>query len=470
MFAEQKSVDLDNPYLIKHIQDPANAQPTMKPFPQAKPISAGGCATPETSKECPVSGKPVNPILGCKILTEEPDVFIDAHLPLVWRRTYASDVAHEGMLGQGWSLDFGYRLEVLEEEIVLYDGYGKKDLFPVLQVGESHLIPKGSISLSRPSTQDYLCHIGNRYYHFHASKESQGVFRLRGIKDHNHNSIQFFYEKNKTFASFIALDNQRLFALQGNAHRLLGLEELVFDKSDLRKNLLRTDDALVLLHYHKQDQRKRLGSIETFSLDKEEALMAEYNIHEVQDATLKTMVRYVYSEDNDLIAVHGKEDLLLRTFDYRNHVMISHGVPEGLESYYEYDVYGAEGKVLKNHTNTGQVWHFDYQEGKTIVTDALRRETVYTYDKNNYFTSKINPLHQQSTIRYTPRGQVKEVVDATGRAQNFSYAENGAMIESGMGIMQSTKYRYHIKYHKPIAIEDDKGTTLFSYDTQANLL
>ena len=108
------------------------------------------CERPTPSKQCPAVGNPVNPILGCKILTEEVDVFVDGQIPLVWKRTYASDVEYEGMLGQGWSMEFGFRLEILEDRIHLYDGYGKKDVFPKLSVGGSHTIPKNSLELQRP--------------------------------------------------------------------------------------------------------------------------------------------------------------------------------------------------------------------------------------------------------------------------------------------------------------------------------
>jgi len=70
------------------------------------------CKRPQFCKTSPTAGKPVNPILGCKILTEEVDVFVDGQMPLLWRRTYASDVEYEGVLGQGWSFDFGYRFSV----------------------------------------------------------------------------------------------------------------------------------------------------------------------------------------------------------------------------------------------------------------------------------------------------------------------------------------------------------------------
>ena len=425
------------------------------------------CKKPQEKSPCVAEGRPVNPILGIKMLTEEPDVFVDAHLPLVWRRTYASDVAHEGMLGQGWSLDFGHRLEMHEEEIHLYDGYGKKDVFPRLAVGESQHIPKGRLELSCVAEGVYVYHVGNRYYHF---VSAEGGFRLTHIKDNNDNAIQFFYEDGRAFASFIALDNHRLFRLHGNAHRLLGLEELLFDKTSLRKNLLQTSTELLLVHYHQEDERTRVSAIERYALDEQEKLMQEHSIYEVLATDKETQVRYAYSDEEDLIGVYGKGDLLRRTFTYTNHIMTSHCVPEGLESYYAYDVYDVEGKVLKNTTNTGQSWHFDYQEGQTVVTDALGRETVYKYDQDNYFTSKINPLHQESVLRYTPQGQIKEVVGATQKAQSFSYDANGQMLESRTGMVGATRYKYHLKYHKPTVIEDEKGKTLLSYDAKANLI
>ena len=256
-----------------------------------------GCKKQEPEK-CVAVGKPVNPILGCKVLTEKPDLFIDAHLPLVWRRTYASDVEYEGMLGQGWSFDFGYRLEILEKEIYVYDAHGTKCLFPRLSVGESHLEPKGRRELLFAKENCYVYHIGARYYHFVSSASSEGQFRLTQIKDANDNTIQFFYEGTKHFPSFIALDNQRIFNLLGSEHRLLGLEELEFDKTELRKNLLESNDTLLLLHYHEEDNRLRLGSIERFKNDEKtkEKLYEAYTLYETLPLTLQPLVRYVYSD------------------------------------------------------------------------------------------------------------------------------------------------------------------------------
>ena len=425
---------------------------------------------PQPPKTCPLKGAPVNPILGCKILTENPDVYIDAHLPLVLRRTYASDEGYESMLGQGWSFDFGYRLEVLDDRIVVYDSYGKKDNFPLLNAGQSALVPKGAMEVKKTTSNTYVVSVKNRFYHFEAH---EGVFRLMRMTDNNDNAIRYFYEEGKRFASFIALDNHRVFKLLGNTHRILGLEELTFDKTTLSKNLLEVGQYLILIHYTQENERLRVGSIESFKNEEKikKKLYEDYTLHNTEPATLKPLVRYVYSKENDLIEVYGLENVLLRTFSYRNHVMISHGVPEGLESFYEYSQYNPQGKVLKNTTNTHQVWDFSYKKNETLVKDALGRETVYRFDDKDYFSSKLDALHQEMTMQYDGNGQLIEIKDVSGKVQTFNYDDKGMMTSSVATGRASIHYTPHYRHpHKPMHIETHGKKTTLNYDRRGNLI
>jgi len=184
---------------------------------------------PEEKNICRTTvGKPVNPILGIKMLTESPDLFVDAPLALYFSRTYALDVAHQGPLGQGWSLDFGYRIKIKEAHIILYDPYGKRDYFPHLSVGTQHLISKGQIELSHPSKMLYVVSKQGRFYHFESNTTSQGYHRLTSIKDNNNNALSFHYEAAKTFPSYVSIDNHKLFRILGNEYRMLGIEESLY--------------------------------------------------------------------------------------------------------------------------------------------------------------------------------------------------------------------------------------------------
>ena len=51
-------------------------------------------------------------------------------------------------------------------------------------------------------------------------------------------------------------------------------------------------------------------------------------------------------------------------------------------SYYEYDRYDTDVKVLKSSNNLGEEWTFDYRKDHTVVTDALGRTEVYGFDEN----------------------------------------------------------------------------------------
>jgi len=410
-----------------------------------------GCNFPEPPKSCTVEGKPVNPILGCKILSETADVYIDAHMPLVWRRSYASDVAYEGMLGQGWSFDFGYRLELDSDEIRVYDSYGKKDIFPKLAIGESHLIPKSKLLLAHPEAGEYICQMHGREYVFEASDDGE-VYLMR-IQDNNDNQINFFYEASETHPRYIALDNLRLFRVQYKAQRIQSLEEIVSETPSVGDRLLALETELLHLSYTQQNQRIRLSSIQSHHLKNRDKLQETHNIYEVKQAESNILVRYAYSEQNDLVAVYGREDLLLRTFEYHNHIMVAHKVPEGLESFYEYDSYTPEGKVLKNSTNTGQSWEFHYEDEKTIVTDALGRETIYTFNPHKYITSKTDTLHQTSKMIYNNQGQLTRYIDITGNEKTFGYSSEGEM--TSLDIEGETqKIRYHKQYQKPLSIEN----------------
>ena len=59
-----------------------------------------------------MKANPVNAVLGIKVLAggEEQDFAFDGTMPLIWQRSYYSDQAGNGWLGQGWSLPFSNRL------------------------------------------------------------------------------------------------------------------------------------------------------------------------------------------------------------------------------------------------------------------------------------------------------------------------------------------------------------------------
>ena len=60
----------------------------------------------------------------------------------------------------------------------------------------------------------------------------------------------------------------------------------------------------------------------------------------------------------------------LRSFAYRNHIMVEHSQPDGLVSRYEYDRYDTDGKVLKSSDS-----ECDDYGGITVERYPLGRES-----------------------------------------------------------------------------------------------
>jgi hypothetical protein len=102
-------------------------------------------------KSCPNIAAPVNPVLGIKLLEGEQDMdfVIDGILPLIWQRSYYSDVATEGWLGQGWSLPLSYRLEIQRDGVDFIDTQGRRIAFPSLRIGASFFSRHESTTLRR---------------------------------------------------------------------------------------------------------------------------------------------------------------------------------------------------------------------------------------------------------------------------------------------------------------------------------
>lgn len=80
-------------------------------------------------------GRPVNPILGTKLLPEEVDFAFSGLLPLVWSRSYYSNQRGVGWLGQGWSVPGCQRIERQCRGFVYIDEQGREVLLPELTAG-----------------------------------------------------------------------------------------------------------------------------------------------------------------------------------------------------------------------------------------------------------------------------------------------------------------------------------------------
>ena len=69
---------------------------------------------------------------------EDLDFDLPAPLPLPWQRTYASDFAQVGWLGQGWSTPLSLQIQRVADGLVLVDEQGRRIPLPEPRVGEPY--------------------------------------------------------------------------------------------------------------------------------------------------------------------------------------------------------------------------------------------------------------------------------------------------------------------------------------------
>ncbi|MET1077227.1 MAG: DUF6531 domain-containing protein, partial [Pseudomonas sp.] len=137
---------------------PTTVEP-QKPTPSndSSPGGADGQAKPKCLTCVPGSPHPVNAIYGAKLLEGDQDLdfVIEAPLPLVWQRTYASSNAHEGWLGHGWSVPLAFRLDVTDDAIVFVDMQGRRTVFPSVSVGQQFFSKYEHTTLKRTTRNQY---------------------------------------------------------------------------------------------------------------------------------------------------------------------------------------------------------------------------------------------------------------------------------------------------------------------------
>lgn len=390
-------------------------------------------------------GAPVNPVLGIKFLIgeEERDFELPAPLPLRWQRTYFSDQAGIGWLGQGWSLPIATFLQRRADGFVLTDSTGRQIELPDLEPGEAHFDNYESMTFAREANGRYrLSAVDGGSHQIFApldlgDGDSEGLrsvyLPLIALEDRNGNRIRLFYD-DRGLPAFV----------HDSAGRLLGL----------RFDALQTASGACW----------RLGAV--LQLHGEPRADGTW-----PPAQLEALVQYSYSAEGDLAAVADGEGRVRRQFRYRNHMLVEHAQPGGLISRYEYDRYDPQGRVLRHATNVDQLWLFDYESGATTVTDNLGRRTRYEYNGDKELVAVTDPAGGVTRYEHNAWGKPTVIVDASGQTTRYRYDARGNTTATVEPDGKVTEIHYHEKWNLPTAIIGPSGaTTSMDYDAAGNLI
>lgn len=410
--------------------------------------AGGGAKGKKKGKKCKTGncvGPPVNPTLGIKFLVgpQDLDFNLPAPLPLPWQRSYFSDQIGNGWLGQGWSLPLSVRLLRRGNGLLLVDEQGRETELPDLEEGDEDFNHYESFTLSREANGRFRVSAADGSVHHVFAPleldagdplgEQSAYLPLCALVDRNGNSVRIFQDSAGVPAYVI-----------DSAGRLLGLQ---FDTLILAGGPQPRLRSVALLHGSPDGQGRWAP------------------------AQIEALVQYSYSAEGDLVGVSGPGEQPRRGFAYRNHILVEHSQPGGLVARYEYDQYTPQGKVLRQATNVGTSWQFEYLPGETRVTDNLGRLVRYLLDEERQLVGMIDASGGHTQIAINAWGRATAATDPSGRTTRYHYDGEGnvsGVVDAGG---ERTEIQYHERWRLPISITEPSGAvTRYDYDAAGNLV
>lgn len=387
-----------------------------------------GCAD-KACKGSPSVGSPVNPMLGIKVLPGETDFALAAPSPFVFTRSYASDDDRIGALGQGWSIPgASLYMEVSETATVMVDSQGRRITFDALAPSESLFSPSESLWIRRggplqeegvPPTKAWdgrwigvpeavqrdpnaivaMAVSGNDAFVFLAGPTR---WRLAQVVDRNSYATEYQWSATGDLRA-ICDSAGRVYALVYAAH------------ATTREG----DNGLRLA-----------GVVLAFDPGREDKPRSTFNPLAKDNDWL---VRYGYDAEGNLVEVIDRMGQSVRYFGYRQHIMVRHGQPGGIDVRYTYDTYSPQGKVLTQRNLEGLDYSFDYHRDRTVVTDSIGRVNIYYFAGEAGLRRLVKHLRADGSAverKYDYAGRLIAVVDPMGRVTR--YRQDGTGCELGV--------------------------------------
>ena len=413
----------------------ADAKPKEQPTPASSSVDKGnkadGGACPLDCKPKVAKGSPVNAVLGCKVLSGEPDFdfALPALMPLVWQRIYVSSNPAIGWLGQGWTIPSSLYVETTRTSTDVVDDKGRRIKFPLLEVGKQFFSRFEGFSLHRADDNSYFIKsLDGQIQEFtSASKAKYKKFCLANILDANQNTISYRYDEKTGLLAGVTDSAGRQFAFE-------------FAKYTTSK----------------KDKGDRLKAIKLLQHDK--APLA--------------LVSYDYNSDGDLIAVRNQQNQITREFAYQDHLMVKHSRPGGLVAQYEYNsTQAAKARVVRHWDNLGGQWAFEYTRGQTKVTDVLGRTDYLLSNKDKELTGYVNFDGSKIHRELDDYKNLLAETDELGRTTQYDYNQYSQISRIKRPDGGSTTLHYDAQNHQVSEVTDTLGhSTHYTYDKRGNLV
>ncbi|REG61337.1 RHS repeat-associated protein [Paraburkholderia sp. BL6669N2] len=332
-------------------------------------------------------GHPVHVPTGQKVLVNELDFELPGLLPFFGSRSYSSAIDTCGMLGRGWQHNWDIHLKRSSRGLEYVGFQGREVGFDDIPAGQYQY---------NSFEQLYLSHALDGRYVLNGLDEIFYGFSVRPMNDRH--VLERIEDKFGHFIEFRRDSGGALIEVR--------------------------NDADVVLELHHADGR-------LIGVDR-------------VDGTRRSLIRYGYDENGQLIRVRDRTDTLVRQFAYAAGLMIRHANALGFTCSYRYAQYGDEWRVVEHATDSGerytfaydietrrasvssealgtQHWEYDADSLVTQWTDYLGARYQFEYDGHQQLVRIESPGERIQRLDYDALGRIAKTVDATGRVWQSTY-------------------------------------------------
>jgi len=321
-----------------------------------------------------------------RLSLEQVDLTLEGPVPLELFRLYRSTGLWLGDLGWGWSHAFGYQLREREPgQLVFRGGDGRRIFLPVPAPGA-------------PSSAD-----------------TEGVF----VEALPPDRLPWEDLREELSHGAYLLQRAGRQTLLFDARAGLGLKpwRAVVHASGA---LLRVDPDVTGLPARVEDPTGRVLHLTR----RADGLLAEIAVSQGRDGRRQALLRYDYSDEMDLVAVHDAAGT--RTFEYEDHRLQVHRDRAGGTCTSSYDAYGRCVGTSGPGGVRARSYRFDADGSRTTVTDSLGHEWAYSYLPGEKVVEVRDRIGGTSRFDYDALGRLVRSTDQVGRETSICYDGRGA--------------------------------------------
>ncbi|MHB9054158.1 MAG: DUF6531 domain-containing protein, partial [Thermoleophilia bacterium] len=364
---------------------------------------------------CGACGDPVKTSTGA-FVHQDKDINIPTKgLPLEFTRTYNSNDPEDHTLGRGWS--FNWQMSVRpypNGNVVVLRGDGRQDVYTLNPDG-SYAPPSGK--------HDIL------------TRNADGTFKLATL-----DQITYSFNQNNSLASEVAENGQ--------------VTSFGYNTAKQLTSITAADGRALSLDYNPD------GRID----------------HVTEPLGLAVSFGYT---GGDLTSVTDQNNNTT-TYLYTNHRISGIKDPEGNTS--ANNVYDDKGRVSEQRDAEGHLLSFDHSvPGRTKVTrqmeigDPSKDEIIiYYYDSQFRLTRETDALGKDTFYTYDVAGNRDSVTDRRGTVTKEIFDPLGNVTDiyksQGAPEEEHTHYSYNAKNHPTVKTDPRNQTTSFTYDASGSFL